>query len=64
MIKKVQRLSDLKFLLSLENDIWVDNIKESTPFKLNEFKNVLPTLLTTYQEKELRIYTNYQVKDI
>jgi len=60
MYKKIQRLSDLKFLLSLENDIWVDNIKESTTYRLSEFNNVKQTLLTSYQESELKIYTNYQ----
>jgi len=64
MIKKIQRLSDLKFLLSLENDIWVDNIKESKSFQLNEFDNVKQTLLTTYQENGLKFYTNYQIKAI
>jgi hypothetical protein len=64
MIKKIQRLSDLKFLLSLENDIWVDNIKESKSFQLNEFDNVKQTLLTTYQENGLKVYTNYQIKAI
>jgi len=60
MYKKIQRLSDLKFLLSLENDILVDNIKESTTYRLSEFNNVKQTLLTSYQESELKIYTNYQ----
>ena len=64
MLKKIQRLSDLKFLLSLENDVWVDNIKESATFKLNEFNSVKQTLLTSYQENELKVYTNYHAKVI
>lgn len=60
MYKKIQRLSDLKFLLLLENDIWVDNLKEGTSYTLSEFNNIKQTLLLTYQESDLKIYTNYQ----
>lgn len=60
MYKKIQRLSDLKFLMLLENDIWVDNLKEGTSYTLSEFNNIKQTLLLTYQESDLKIYTNYQ----
>lgn len=64
MFKKIQRVSDSKFLLSLENNTWVDNIKESTTFKLNEFEIVKNILLATYKTSELIIHTNYQVKSV
>lgn len=64
MFKKIQRVSDSKFLLSLENNTWVDNIKESTSFKLNEFGIVKNILLETYKVSDLIIHTNYQVKSV
>ena len=36
MFKKIQRLSDLKFLLSLEDDIWVESINKSKTFNLDD----------------------------
>lgn len=64
MFKKIQRVSDSKFLFSLENNVWVENIKESTTFNLNEFGYVKNILLETYQETDLIIHTNYQVKSV
>lgn len=64
MFKKIQRVSDSKFLYSLENNVWVENIKESKTFNLNEFRYVKNILLETYQETDLIIYTNYQVKSV
>lgn len=64
MLKKIQRVSDNKFLLSLENNIWVDNIKESKSFKLNEIDFVKNTLLLAYSKNDLIIHTNYQIKSV
>jgi hypothetical protein len=64
MLKKIQRKSDNKFLLSLENNIWVDNIKESKSFKLNEIDFVKNTLLLAYSKNDLIIHTNYQIKSV
>jgi hypothetical protein len=59
MTKKIQRKSDNKFLLSLDSDLWVENIKESKTFKLDEFKDVFNNLLLIYIKDELKVYTNY-----
>ena len=64
MFKKIQRVSDSKFLLSLDNNIWVDNIKESSTYKLFEFESVKNTLLNTYTINDLIIHTNYQIKSV
>jgi hypothetical protein len=64
MLKKIQRTSDNKFLLSLENNIWVDNIKESKSFKLNEIDFVKNTLSLAYSKNDLIIHTNYQIKSV
>jgi hypothetical protein len=62
MLKKIQRLSDSKYLLSIDENIWVDNINQATIFKLNEFKNVMSVLLSTYQENDLKVYTSFNLK--
>lgn len=62
MFKKIQRLSDLKYLQSIDENIWVDNINQATVFDLNNFKYVLSTLLTTYQENDLKVYTSFNLR--
>ena len=62
MFKKIQRNIDQKFLLSLDENIWVDKINECNVFNINEFKNVMSLLLTTYQENDLKIYTSYNLR--
>lgn len=59
MLKKIQRNVDQKYLLSLEEDIWVDKLNESKSFSIIEFKTVMNTLLNTYQENDLKVYTSY-----
>ena len=59
MLKKIQRNIDQKFLLSLEDNIWVDNLNESNSYKFDDFKIVMSTLLNSYQENDLKIYTSY-----
>ena len=54
MFKKIQRNIDQKFLLSLDENIWVDNINESKMFNIDEFKNIMSLLLNTYQENDLK----------
>jgi hypothetical protein len=61
MFKKIQRNIDQKFLLSLDDNIWVDKINEGKVFDLNEFKIVMSTLLNTFQENDLKIYTSYHI---
>jgi len=62
MFKKIQRINDSKFLISIEENIWVDKINEATIFNINEYKNVMSTLLSTYQENDLKVYTSYNLK--
>jgi hypothetical protein len=62
MFKKIQRLSDLKYLLSLEDDIWVENINKSKTFNLDEYQPVMDVLLNVYQPNELRTRTIFPMK--
>lgn len=62
MLKKIQRNIDQKFLLSLDDNVWVDNLNESTSFKFDEFKIVMSTLLNSYQENDLKVYTSYFIR--
>lgn len=59
MLKKIQRNIDQKFLLSLDENIWVDKLNESKSFDDIEFKSVMNTLLNSYQENDLKVYTSY-----
>ena len=54
MFKKIQRNIDQKFLLSLDENIWVDKINECNVFNINEFKNVMSLLLNTYQDYNIK----------
>ena len=62
MFKKIQRLSDLKYLLSLEDDIWVESINKSKTFNLDEYQPVMDVLLNVYQPNELRTRTIFPMK--
>lgn len=59
MTKKIQRKSDNQFLQSLESNLWVENIKHSKTYHLDEFKDVFNSLLLDYSKDDLLIYTNY-----
>lgn len=59
MLKKIQRNVDQKYLLSLEENIWVDKLHESKSFKNNEFKLTMNLLLNSYQENDLKVYTSF-----
>lgn len=62
MFKKIQRNIDQKFLLSLDENIWVDTINEGKMFNTNEFKNVMSILLNSYQENDLKVYTSFNLR--
>lgn len=53
MIKYIKRKSDNKFLQSLEQDIWVDDIKDAFEMTLIECKNIKVDLLSSYQIDEI-----------
>jgi len=63
MEKAFQRTLDNKFLVSLEDNVWSANKTDATRYSYKEYKNVLLSLLNTYQEKDIVIYTNYNFKD-
>ncbi len=62
MLKKIQRLSDSKYLQSINENIWVDNINQATIFNITDFKNVMSVLLGSYQENDLKVYTSYNLR--
>jgi hypothetical protein len=53
MIKYIKRKSDNKFLQSLENDVWVDNVKDAYEMTIIECKNIKTILLNTYTPEEI-----------
>ena len=56
MVKYIKRTTDNKYLQSIENDIWVDNIKdafEMTYRECEEAKNALNGVLLPEQLKEI-----------
>jgi hypothetical protein len=58
MIKIIQRTADNKYLQSVENDIWVDNIKEAYEMSYRELENVKTELLNTYTSDQLKEIVN------
>jgi len=58
MIKYIKRKSDNKFLQSLENDVWVDNVKDAYEMTLIECKNIKTELLNTYTSEEITEVVN------
>lgn len=53
MIKIFKRTTDNKYLQSLENDIWVEDIKESIIMNFVEAEEVKKILLQTYTLEQL-----------
>ena len=58
MIQYIKRKSDNKFLQSLENDVWVDNVKDAYEMTLIECKNIKTELLNTYTSEEITEVVN------
>lgn len=58
MVKKIQRKSDKKFLSSLQNNTWVDDIKDAAEFTSKETMDVMDELLKTYDKEDIIQYTN------
>jgi hypothetical protein len=58
MIKYIKRKNDNKFLQSLENDVWVDNVKDAYEMTLIECKNIKTELLNTYTSEEITEVVN------
>lgn len=51
--KKIQRLSDNKYLISLENDTWTDKIEDATEFGFKQLNETRKKLLLTYKSKDI-----------
>ena len=58
MIQYIKRKSDNKFLQSLENDVWVYNVKDAYEMTLIECKNIKTELLNTYTSEEITEVVN------
>ena len=58
MIQYIKRKSDNKFLQSLENDVWVDNVKDAYEMTLIECKNIKTELLNNYTYEEITEVVN------
>ena len=53
MVKYIKRKSDNKFLQSLENDVWVDTLKDAYEMTNKECEDTKITLLNTYTSEEI-----------
>jgi hypothetical protein len=58
MIKLIKRKLDNKYLQSVENDIWVDNVKEAYEMSYRECENAKTELLNTYTIEQLKEIVN------
>ena len=58
MIQYIKRKSDNKFLQSLENNVWVDNVKDAYEMTIIECKNIKTELLNTYTSEEITEVVN------
>ncbi len=53
MVKIIKRLTDKKYLQSLEDDIWVDDVKQSYAMTYRECESAKETLLETYTQDQI-----------
>ena len=53
MVKIIKRTTDNKFLQSLENDTWVDNIKDAFEMTHRECETAKTKLLNTYTSEQV-----------
>ena len=60
MVKNIKRTTDNKFLKSLENDIWVDNIIEAFDMTYRECEIIKETLLLTYSSEQISEIVNFR----
>ena len=58
MIKILKRVSDNKYLKSLENDIWVDNMSEAFEMTYTECEEAKTSLSNTYSQGDLKEIVN------
>jgi hypothetical protein len=60
MVKIIKRTTDNKFLQSLDNDVWVDNVKEAFEMTYVECETTKTELFKIYQQEELKEIVNFQ----
>lgn len=60
MVKYIKRKIDKKFLQSLDNDLWVDNIKDAVTLSYRECEMVKQELFKTYNSDEIIEMINFQ----
>jgi hypothetical protein len=58
MIKIIQRKTDNKYLQSVENDLWVDNIYEAYEMNLIECVEVKKSLSSNYAIEDIKEILN------
>ena len=51
--KKIQRATDNKYLVNLEQDTWTDDEKQATAFAFKPFHETMNKLLKTYKAYDL-----------
>lgn len=54
MVKLIKRISDNKYLLSPENDTWVDSVSEALTMTYQECEDVKSVLLNLYSIENLK----------
>ncbi len=57
MVKYIKRLSDNKYLQSVENDTWVDNVKDAYEMTYKECEEA-KSLLLNYSTEDIKEVVN------
>jgi hypothetical protein len=58
MIKYIKRKTDGKYLQSLENDTWTDDIKDAFEMTYRECENAKESLLNSYSSDDIKEILN------
>ena len=53
MVKYIKRKTDNKYLQSIENDVWVDDVKDAFEMTYRECENAKNQLLDTYTKEQI-----------
>jgi hypothetical protein len=59
MVKIIKRVSDKKYLQSVENDVWVDDVKDAYEMTYRECESVKNSLLNTYTKEDIKELVNF-----
>ena len=54
MVKYIKRTTDNKYLQSVQDDIWVDNVKDASIMTYRECETVKETLSNSYTKEQLK----------